>query len=164
MMTDVQVQDAGQKVHVQTKRTKWLIAALVVTMAVALMSLVALVIVAVTDEEAVVTKTETVTNTRVVPLRTPTAGEIKSARAMKDEMSLAVSQQQPIQVADPQTGLTPGQLADALRWQGKASALGIQPQIGGFKAAQGDTKNDLHQQTQGLTDEGLKGDSKNDIP
>jgi hypothetical protein len=89
-MTDVQVQDAPQKVQVQTKRTKWLIAALVVTMAVAVMSLVALVIVAVTDEETVVTQTETVTNTRVVPLATPTARDIAAAKSMKDEMSIAV--------------------------------------------------------------------------
>jgi hypothetical protein len=143
MMTDVQVQDAPQKVQVQTKRTKWLIAALVVTMAVAVMSLVALVIVAVTDEETVVTQTETVTNTRVVPLATPTARDIAAAKSMKDEMSIAVGRT--VQVTDPQTGLTPGQLADALRWQGKAEAYGIK-------------------QTGELTFEGPKGDTKNDLP
>jgi hypothetical protein len=144
MMTAVHPQDVGQ-MQAQVKRQKWLIAALAATMALAVVSLVALVVVAVTDEETVVTQTETVTNTRVVPLRTPTPGEITTARSMKDEMSIAVGRT--VQVADPQTGLTPGQLADSLRWQAKAEAFGIKPQ-----------------QTGGLTFEGLKGDSKDDLP
>jgi hypothetical protein len=125
MMTDVQTQAVGTKQQVAVKRSHLLIA-LGLTIALAVMSLVALVIVAVTDEETVVTKTETVTNTRVVPLRVFTPQEIANARSMKDEMSLAIGLKG--------LGARIGDTKDDLRLLNKAEILGFKP---------GDTKDDL---------------------
>ena len=153
-MTDVQAQEAAPGRKVVTKRATWLLPALIATTAVAMLSLVALVVVAVTDDETVVTRPETVTNTRVVPLSTPTAQEIAAARAMKDEMAIAVGRAE--QVADPQTGLTPGQSADALRWKSKAEAYGVAPAQTGGPEGLADTRSEkaaLH-----------SGDTKDDVP
>jgi hypothetical protein len=155
-MTDVQAQEARPTQGVATKRAAWLVPALIATLAMAMLSLTALVIVAVTDDETVVTRTETVTNTRVVPISTPTAQDVAKARAMKDEMGVAVGRT--VQVADPQTGLTPGQLADALRWRAKAEYYAAHPVQTGGPTYEGlaDTRSEkaaLH-----------SGDTKNDVP
>jgi hypothetical protein len=160
-MTDVQVQEAGTRTQQQTKRA-WLLPALTVCLAVAVLSLAALIVVA-TDlhkggpkggvspitgqpyTHGPVSKQglNALIQPRVVAISTPTAADIKHALGMRDEMALAIGQT--AQVTDPQTGLAPRQSADALRWQGKAEAYGIK-------------------HTGGLTFEGLKGDTKNDLP